>query len=160
MGTANERQRERRSCISGVKHWCSMDKAIRRHQWVGKEHVLGVGQQVGMALHHALRQARRAASVGDSRKRVRGDRAEFGVVLIEGPCRAQIVPMDPPAWSGLYPEVDQVLERGASLLQLAGHLQVRTIGNDGSGPAVVDDEFQFGDGKPVVEIIEHHSRRR
>src|ERR1700751_5497332 len=111
-----------------------------------------------MALHHALRQARRAASVGDGRKRIRGDRAEFGMVLIEGRCRAQIVPMDPPNWSGLYPEVDQVLERGASLLQLKGHLQVRTIGDDGSGPTVVDDEFQFGDGKPVIEIIEDHSR--
>jgi hypothetical protein len=67
--------------------------------------------------------------------------------------------MDPPAWSGLYPGVDQVLERGASLLQLKGHLEVRSIGDDSSGPTVVDDEFQFGDGKPVVEIIEHHSRR-
>ena len=136
-----------------------MDKAIRRHQWVGKEHVLGVGQQVGMALHHALGPARRAASVGDGRKRIGGDRAEFGMVLIEGRCRTQIVPMKPPAWSGIYSGVDQVLERGASLLQLAGHLQVRAVGDDGSGPAVVDDEFQFGDGKPVVEIIEHHSRR-
>jgi hypothetical protein len=81
------------------------------------------------------------------------------MVLIEGRCRAQIVPMKPPAWRGLCPGVDQVLETGASLLQLAGHLQVRTIGNDGSGATVVDDEFQFGDGKPVVEIIEHHSRR-
>ena len=135
-----------------------MDKAIRRHQWVGKEHVLGIGQQVGMALHNALGPPRRAESVGDGRKRIGGDRAEFGMVLIEGRRRAQIVPMDPPAWSGLCPGVDQVLETGASLLQLAGHLQVRTIGNDGSGPAVVDDEFQFGDGKPVVEIIEHQSR--
>jgi hypothetical protein len=44
-------------------------------------------------------------------------------------------------------------------LQLKGHLEVSTISDDSSGPTVVDDEFQFGDGKPVVEIIEHHSRR-
>ena len=135
-----------------------MDKAIRRHQWVGKEHVLGVGQQVGMALHHALGQARRAAGVGDGRKGIRGDRAEFGMVLIEGRCRTQIVPMKPPAWSGIYSGVDQVLESGASLFQLKGHLEVRTIGDNSSGPTVVDNEFQFGDGKPVVEIIEHQSR--
>ena len=77
MGTANERQRDRRSGISGVKHWCSMDKAIRRDQWVGKEHVLGIGQQVAMTLHHALGPARRAASVGDGRKRIRGDCTEW-----------------------------------------------------------------------------------
>src|SRR5262249_4677882 len=98
-------------------------------------------------------------SVGNGRKCICGDRAEFGVVLIEGRCRAQIVPVDPPAWSGLYPGVNQVLERGAPLLQLKGHLQVRTIGDDSSSPTVLDNEFQFGLGKPVVEIIEHHSRR-
>src|SRR5262245_60594565 len=122
-----------------------MDKAIHRRQWVGKEHMLGVSQQVGMALHHALRQTCRASSVGDSRKRIRGDCAEFGVVRIEGCCRAQTVPMNPPVWRGLYPKVHQVVERGASLLQLAGHLKVCTIGDDSSGPTVVDDELQFGD---------------
>ena len=45
------------------------------------------------------------------------------------------------------------------MLQLKGYLQERTIGDDSSGPTVVDNEFQFWDGKPVVEIIEHHSRR-
>ncbi|HLZ03433.1 MAG TPA: hypothetical protein VKR55_14945 [Bradyrhizobium sp.] len=45
------------------------------------------------------------------------------------------------------------------MLQLAGHLEVRAIGDDGSGLTVIDDEFQFADGKPVVEIIEHHSCR-
>ena len=44
------------------------------------------------------------------------------------------------------------------MLQLKGHLQERAIGDDGSGLTVVDNEFQFRDGKPVVEIIEHHSR--
>jgi hypothetical protein len=43
--------------------------------------------------------------------------------------------------------------------KLSGNLQVRTIGDDCSGLTVIDDEFQFGDGKPVVEIIEHRSCR-
>src|SRR5581483_11447001 len=52
--------------------------------------------------------------------------------------------------------VNQVVERGASLLELKGYLPVGAIGDDGSRPAVVDDEFQFRDGKPVIEIVEHH----
>jgi hypothetical protein len=45
------------------------------------------------------------------------------------------------------------------LLQPKRRFQVRTISDDSSCSTVVDDEFQFGEGKPVVEIIEHHSRR-
>src|SRR5581483_12317444 len=71
-------------------------------------------------------------------------------------CRAQIVPMDPPVRSGLRPGVNQVVERGASLLELKGYLPVGAIGDDRSRPAVVDDEFQFRDRKPVIEIVEHH----
>ena len=81
------------------------------------------------------------------------------MILRQRLCRAQLVPGHPPFRSRVRPEVDQDLERRASLLQLAGHLEVRAVGDERAGAAVVDDEFQLGNGEPVVEIVEHHPRR-
>ena len=122
--------------------------------------MLGVGQQVAVALHDALGQAGRAAGVRDGSQRVGRECGEIGMGRIEGRRRAQVVPVNPAFGREPVPGEYKKLDTTAATLQLTGHFKVRAVSHKSAYGTVVDDEFQLGHRQPVVQVVEHHSGRR
>ena len=111
--------------------------------------VLGVGDQVGVAEHHALGDAGRAAGVGDGGDRLGGQLGQRRRLE-----RDQLLVGHAVLRAGAVAEVDEVLEQRAALPQRAGGLELRCVGAEHPRLAVVEHVGELRGRQARVEVVE------